>query len=209
MPNKKFLLTFSILSLIVWSSSWWAYWVFRWADYPHPYSLRTPIMLAGIVFILLLALVHIVYQVISGIRNRHGSVAKVIILNIICMVWVGFYALLVSMRGENTWGFLFQNSYHFKDLITILLASEGWDIIFVFFLALLSGYIVYSPPDKFNKNEFLKALIAWCLILFINEMVFQRFIFTFRTSSITDVFNNILGGAVPGLSLSIKRFYKK
>lgn len=208
MTNKKFLPTFRILALIVWSSAWWAYWVFRLADFPHPYSLRPILMLSSIALICLLALAHIIYQIIAVKKNSPNPVIKVLFFNVIGLCFVAFYALIVSIIQENTWDLIANNAYPLKDLITIVLAAPGYDIIFIFFFALMSGYILYSPSDKFNKNEFLKLLAMWFLIIFINEMVFQRFIFTFRTSSVFDLFNNMLGGVLPGLILSLKGFRK-
>lgn len=208
MTNKKFLPTFSILALIVWSSAWWAYWVFRLADFPHPYSLRPILMLSGIALICLLALARLIYKISAVKKNNPRLVIRTMFYNIIGLSFVAFYALIVSIIQENTWGFIANNTYPLKDLITIVLAAPGYDIIFLFFLALISGYALYSPSDKFNKNEFLKLLAMWFLIIFINEMVFQRFVFTFRTSSIFDLFNNMLGGVLPGLILSLKWFRK-
>lgn len=208
MTNKKFLPTFCILALIVWSSSWWAYLVFRLADFPHPYSLRPILMLSGIALICLLALTHLIYQILAVKKNNPRLIMRVVFYNIIGLCLVAFYALIVSIIQENTWGLVVNNTYPIKDLITIVLTASGYDIIFLFFFALISGYLLYSPSDKFNKNEFLKLLAMWFLIIFINEMVFQRFIFTFRTSSISDVFNNMLGGVLPGLILSLKWFRK-
>lgn len=208
MTNKKFLPTFRILALIVWSSAWWAYWIFRWADFPKPYSLRPILMLSAMALICLLTLAHIVYQIVAVKKNNPRLVMKAVFCNIIGLCFVAFYALIVSIIQENTWGLIANNAYPLKDLITIVLTAPGYDIIFLFFFALLSGYILYSPSDKFNKNEFLKLLAMWFLIIFINEMVFQCFIFTFRTSSVFDLFNNMFGGVLPGLILSLKWFRK-
>jgi hypothetical protein len=208
--NKKFFPIFFILAVIVWSSSWWAYWVFRWMDYPHPYSysLRPVLMLNAMTFICLLALGHVTYQAIAVKNNNPLLLIRVLFYNIIGLCFVAFYALIVSVVQENTWALIIKSPYPFKYLITIILSAPGYGIIFLFFLALISGYMLYPPSDKFNKNEFLKLLAVWFFIIFINEMIFQRFIFTFRTSSIVDVFNDMLGGVLPGLTLSLKWFRK-
>lgn len=208
MINRKTLLTFSILSLVVWSSSWWAYRIFRAMDFPHPYSLRPVFMLSAMAVISLLALAHMVYQIASLKNYNPRLVMRVVFFNVIGLLFVAFYALIVSMSQENTWGLIVKSPYPLEYLITVILSAPGYDIILLFFLALISGYIIYSPTGKFKRNEFLKALVAWCLIIFINEMIFQRFIFTFRTSSVSDIFNNIFGGILPGLVLSFRWFRK-
>ena len=208
MLNRKSLLTFPILALVVWSSSWWAYRIFRKMDFPHPYSLRPVFMLSARAIISLLALAHIVYQ-IAYVKNHYPRlVMRVVFFNIIGLCFVAFYALVVSMSQENTWGLIVKSPYPLKYLITVILSAPGYDIIFLFFLALISGYIIYSPTSRFNRNEFLKVLAAWFFIIFINEMIFQRFIFTFRTCSIFDIFNNMFGGILPGLVLSFRWFRK-
>ena len=83
MSNKKSLPTFSILALIVWSSSWWAYRIFYWADFPHPYSLRPVLMLSAMAVICLLALAHIGYQIVAVKKNNPRLVMRALFYNII------------------------------------------------------------------------------------------------------------------------------
>jgi len=160
----------------------------------------------GIVIVLCLGAVTLVANQIRLLVKRKSNFIPVKVgLNIIGLSFVGFYAVLISIVQENKWAFLSEHSYSLENLVTIILAAGGLDMIFIFSLALLSGFML-----KFNRRYFAMALISWFFIIFINEMLIQRFILpSYRTGSLCDVFSNMLGGVLPGLFLSLKRLYKK
>ena len=90
------------------------------------------------------------------------------------------------------------------------MSGEGPEMFFFFFLALLSGYMLYSPKDKFKftKGEFKAAWVTWLCIIFINEMVIQSRIEGRSGNIIWDFLNNMVAVSI-GLVLSIRWFWRK
>lgn len=207
MFNNKLFLTFSTITLLIWSSSWWAYRLFLWVDgqvYGKRFF-RMEIIIAGIIFILFL---EILVQLFLLIKNKARLIPLKVFLNILGILFVGFYAFLVSIMQENTWGLIKANVMPLRHLITVILAADGLDVLFLFFLAFISGHIIYYGENKFSGKRFVSALLIWFVIIFINEMVIQEFLVSsFRIGSLTDVFHNMLGGVFIGLLLSSRWFY--
>ena len=205
MDNKRFLLVFFGAAAFVWSFSCWGYGVYMHVTHLQHFK-RYDFMQLSLIGILSLSLTHIALQIRAIRKTGAKSVAKSITLNIAGLCFVCLYAFLVSVIQDNRWVLLsdFFNGaafYPLKMLVPLIMAGEGLDVVFFFFLALISGYVIYSPAARFSGREFTKMLIIWFLIIFIDEMIIERFFLSYRSGSMLDVVNNMSGGVLIGLLL--------
>lgn len=211
MNNKRFFLTFAGFGIFICSFSWWGY------DAYMAVPDRSIFMQKAIKVVLSLALAHFTCQIVllKKAKAKTGQILTKVVSDVIGFAFLGFYVLLISTIRDNRWGLLSDffkgaTTYTFKTLIPVIMAGEGLDIAFFFFTALISGYLVYSPMIKVGTREFIKALGIWFIIIFINEMVIQRFFLSdARTGCMYDVLNNMVGGVFVGLVLSRRWVWQK
>jgi hypothetical protein len=88
------------------------------------------------------------------------------------------------------------------ELPRYMLDAEGLDTLFCFVLALISGYLVYSKKEVFDFQRFYVTFCAWTIILIMKE--FMKTYFPERHADMGDIVNNMIGGVLPGLLLSMK-----
>ena len=179
MTNKRFFLTFFILAVVVWSSSWWLYHIFMYVVHAPGYSQSKLMEFVKTYLIWPLGLGYIIFQAILLKKKNanHWSITAKVFLGIMCLYFVYRFAFRPQVSQP-----------------------QQLDIIFVFGLALLSGFI--------NRASFGSLLLAWFCIIFINEMVIQGLFLPYRSGAISDIFNNMVGVSI-GLMLSMKWFWKK
>lgn len=208
MSYKRFSVTLSILAVVYWSFAWWGRGVYFWAvhrltQFRFAQTVLVPLFLAG-------ALAHIIYQVKLFQGKKKLSLIAVNIAGIIAVcIFAIFVSLLRNSGNPAIISEFFRGlrlEYGFGGLIHQLIDNidaEGMDLMFCFFLALISGDIISFSRPGFNKKEFIKALAAWFVIILISEMVIQQFFIAARTGSIGDIFSN-MAGVLIGLFLSLR-----
>jgi len=184
MNKKRYFLTFSILAIIVWSSSWWLYQIFMYVVHAPGYS-QYKLMQFFKTYLIWSVLGYIIFQTIL---LKKKNLSYPLIAGKILLTIVGLY-------------FLYRFSFRLQ-----ISQPQQLDIVFFFGLALLSGFI----SNWFDfKVSFGILLLAWFFIIFINEIGVQRFLLSnIRSGTIMDVCNNIIGATI-GLLLSMKWFWRK
>jgi len=83
--------------------------------------------------------------------------------------------------------------------------AEGLDLTLCFFLAFISGRIIYSRTTDFDIGNFKKALLVWVGILTINEII--QYALPFREGAALDILYNMIGVTL-GLLLSTGWFWR-
>lgn len=183
---RTFFFNFIVFGTIVWSGSWWGWHLFHKVVHASGWS-QDKLIDRGIVFAAFLILAYIFQQI--RLLRKSGSSWKLlkVFLSIIGIVFIAFFAYQQDLRAD----------------------GEGIDVLFCFVLALSWGYLSYPATTTFDRRGFLGALSAWLGIIFTNEMIAQRFIFSdIRKGNMGDFGINMVGVLI-GLLLSIRWFWKK
>ena len=214
----------ALLAFFTCSSPYWTLWVFNWLS-PTREALRQRVYIVSsfVFFLIIIGCPVIQTLLIKGklsLRAKGILTLKKVILNLAGTALVFIYSLYVSAKAENRlswiWGWideiLFKRTRPFGELITTILAGsgEGLEILLLFLLALLSGYIIYPLTSgfKFFKRVFVPVLVGWLVVVSINEGFMQGLWIPGREWDFRDISNNMVGVSV-GLLLSIRWFWKK
>lgn len=208
-----------LLAVITCSSPCWTRKLFNWLG-PVREALRSDVYtFLSILFPLLIiaSLLIQTFVINSKIRLR-ARIVKVV-LKLPGLVFIVGYSFYVSARKvERGFDYLYQSlierSRPFIDSVTIVLtaSAEGLEVLFVFLLAFLSGYLLYPSTNnfKFSKRLFmiLMIFIGWLIVVSINEAFIQRLWMSGRELDCLDILHNMVGVSV-GLALSIGVFWKR
>ena len=211
MANKKSFFTFFILAIFYWACSWFGYgWYMYRVNAPGSSQvmfMRFPILLA-FVFIL----VYLITQIILLKRRKSRWIKTKAFLTILGMSFVCASAFTVSLMRNPVHLKLFLNflsgrvNYSLLNLARIILDAEGLDLVFCFVLAFISGQKIYSQRVGFDIRGFFTALVAWLLIISINELI--QYSLPLREGDMRDIVRNMPGIAF-GLLLSMRWFWRE
>jgi|GEM_PF-2421232 len=185
------------IALIYWSSSVWGYSFFFWFN--DTYS--RAVLVQWLILFIFIVIVAGVFLEKKLFRCRR--VLKVAALNIGYLFIVVAYAYIVSIVEEHRWELICKSQHSLKDLwylIRVIPTASAIVMEFAFLLALISGFVI-----RYFKKDFIliKALGVWFGIIFINEMVLQRYFLSYKNGSLLDVFNQ-MAVVLIGLILSVK-----
>lgn len=177
MNKKRFAGTFFVLASIVWSGSWWLWWVFHKVVHWPGYSQAKFMGDFGKISLFFC----LVYLLLQAIRLKKGSSGWPSIAGRVFLSIAGFGFVFFS--ASRTWN------------------AEGLDIVFYFILALISGFLTYRQVTRFDFKGFLLAFLAWVLIISVNELIQHSL--PMREGSTGD-FGSNMAGVLVGLLLSIR-----
>lgn len=169
-------------------------------------------------FAFLICLLLIIAQLISLIVNKSRLIGIKLLATIAGLVSIAFLGVLVSLIRnpvlQNVIPDFFQavksgdmalSLDSLKNIIARVLDAEGVDLALSFFLALLSGLIIYSPTARFDWKNFRNAFMAWLIIISINEII--QYCLPFREGDMRDIIYN-MAGVTLGLLLSIRWLWR-
>jgi len=225
--DRKFIIKLSSIAIVFWIVSEGLYWLYHEVVSAEGYSLHKFMhvaLWAGITIALAIIITRIILLCSS---NNSKFIVREIFFTVACLGFIFFYALMVSaFRNPNQLpvvssiiqefrlglpDYLAKGLFPFRGLVALvrgvihsILDAEGLDIGFCFVAAFASRYILYPLKTRVLKKEFLTLLLAWLIIIAINEICIQSML-SYRNGSLWDVFNNALGALI-GVTLSVSIF---
>ena len=151
---------------------------------------------------------YVLLQVLLPSNAKSGwrrTLLKVVSGSIALLVFYCSIVIVGLLENKELWHKFFTGQSTLKRSIHLALTAESLDIFLCFFLAFATR-LPYLCIQQFYKREVVLAFFTWLFMIFLNEMVIQRFFFSdIRTAQVRDILNNICGVAF-GLLLSQRWF---
>lgn len=185
MDKKRFVWTFSIVALVVWSSSLWLYLIYmnlvqrpNWSEYILIKRFKTGCIVLASIYIIIQAIL---------LKNSGSNYLLIIQKVILSCAGLLFIGILASQKPT----------------------AEGLDIVFLFFIAFVLRIIFICPLRlKFDIKTMFFAMAMWLFIILINETIIQGVILSKRFGQASDIVYN-MAGILTGLLLSGRWFWFK